>query len=263
MRKNLKLFAVLLIVVSIGAGGLAHAERLQVDPEAPLWAHAGAALLLYLHIGGGAVGLLAGASAVLSRKGAAVHRAAGKVFFVSMFISYLIGAGVAPFLTTGQRPNFTAGVLALYLLVTGVMAARRRVFEAGRAEWVGMGLALVITGLGVLFMIMGANSDSGTVDGSPPQAFYIFIAAGSAAFLGETHAIVRRRLSETARVVRHLWRMCFAFFIGTGSLFLGQPQVFPDWFNQTFLPYALAFFPLLFLFIWAIRVRFWRMETKP
>ena len=253
MKKHLTLFVVLSLAAF--AAGVAHAERLEVPADAPLWAHAGAALLLYLHIGGGAAGLLAGLVAVLFRKGAAVHRAAGKIFFVSMFVSYLIGAGVAPFLTTGQRPNFTAGVLALYLLVTGVRAARRKVFEAGRAEWIGMGVALIVTGLGALFMVMGANSESGTVDGSPPQAFYIFIAAGSAAFLGEAHAIVKRRLSETARVVRHLWRMCFAFFIGTGSLFLGQPQVFPDWFNGSPLPFALAFFPLFVLLIWAVRVR--------
>ena len=48
-----------------------------------------------------------------------------------MFVTYLIGAGVAPFLETGQRPNFVAGVLALYLLTSGVMAAMRRDFRAG------------------------------------------------------------------------------------------------------------------------------------
>ena len=233
----------------------AHAAKLEVSSHAPSWVHFSATILLFLHIGGGAVGLIAGATASLSSKGGNVHRKAGRVFLVSMFIAYLIGAAVAPFLTEGQRPNFVAGILALYLLVTGVMAARRRDFRAGTSEKIGLVIALLITGLGFLFMYAGANSPSGTVDGSPPEAFLVFIVAGSMAAAGEVNVHVRRELSDMARKVRHLWRMCFSFFIASGSLFLGQPQVFPDWFNASFLPALLALAPILVMLVWVIKIR--------
>lgn len=247
--------ATALVFAAMVSIGVACAERLEPGEDAPAWAHVGAAVLLYLHVGGGAIGLASGLVASFARKGRTIHRAAGKVFLASMAVAYLVAAGVAPFLTQGQRPNFVAGVLALYLLITGVTAARRRVFVAGRSEAFGLATALAITAMGALFMVMGANSESGSVDGSPPQAFYIFITAGVFAAYGELNALVRRRLSDMARTSRHLWRMCFSFFIASGSLFFGQPQVFPDWFNNSPLPLALGFFPILVLLIWIIRVR--------
>jgi hypothetical protein len=175
-----------------------------------------------------------------------------------MFIAYLIGAFVAPFLSEGQRPNFVAAILALYLLITGVMTARRRHFQASIMEKIGLAVALLITGMGVLFAYMGANSVSGTVDGSPPQAFVIFIVAGSIAAAEEIYVLVRRKLSEVARKIRHLWRMCFSLFLASGSLFLGQPQVFPDWFNGLILPSLLALAPVLILLGWVIKLLFGR-----
>ncbi|WP_428407491.1 hypothetical protein [Hyphococcus sp.] len=252
-RKTVRAVSALCAIAALAGG--AHAAHLEVASDAPAWARFGADALLYLHIGGGAIGLLTGVLAVLSKKGATVHRAAGSVFLAAMFVTYLIGAGVAPFLTEGQRPNFTAGVLALYLLITGWRTARRGDVAAGRAEIFGLFIALAITGMGLLFMQMGAASPTGTVDGSPPQAFILFIVAGSAAVLGELNVILRRGLAGPARIARHLWRMCVSWFIAAGSLFLGQPQVFPDWFNASPMPFALAFIPLIVLIVWLIIVR--------
>ena len=91
---------------------------------------------------------------------------------------------MAPFLQTGQRPNFVAGVMALYLLISGTMAARRRDATAGAAEVIGLIVALAITAAGLTFMRMGAASPTGTVDGSPPQAFLLFTVAGVFAAAG-------------------------------------------------------------------------------
>ena len=256
MSKSASFRAIILVILAVGAFlGAAHAERLVVDPDAPALAHYGAAALLYLHIGGGTIGLLTGITAVLVEKGAFVHRTAGKLFFVSMFIAYLVGAGVAPFLETGQRPNFVAGVLALYLLITGVRAARENTQQVDRGTWIGLIIAASITLLGVGFMITGFQSPSGTVDGSPPQAFYLFTIAGLFAVYGELNIVLRRVLTETDRIIRHLWRMCVSFFIASGSLFFGQPQVFSDAFNASLGPAILSFLPLIFLAIWLVRAR--------
>ena len=249
-RYAVPLLTCVFALVFLGTG-VAHAAKLEVDPDAPLWIKLATDALLYAHIGGGAVGLASGVAAIAARKGQALHRLAGKVFFVSMFVTYLIGAGVAPFLEEGQRPNFVAGILALYLLITALITVRQR--GPVRTNWrhyVGLATALGITLMGVVFMYMGANSATGTVDGSPPQAFILFIVAGSIAAFGELNVILRQALSYTARISRHLWRMCFSMFIASGSLFLGQPQVFPEGFNQTAWPFLLAFAPLIALIVW-------------
>jgi hypothetical protein len=238
--------------------GAAQADNLQVAPDAPWWAHFGAAALLWLHIGGGTVGMLSGAAALTFRKGGRLHRAAGAVFFVSMFVTYLIGAGVAPFLEEGQRPNFVAGIMALYLLVTGWRAARQREKKAGIAEAAGLVIALGIAGAGAVFMQMGAASPTGTIDGSPPQAFILFTVAGALAAAGELNVLLRRGISGVARTARHLWRMCFSLFIASGSFFLGQMQVLPEVLRDSAFPFVAALAPLGLMIFWLIRVRIGR-----
>ena len=246
---------IVLALTLLLASSNAVAERLELPTDASIWAHWGADILLWSHIGGGALGLVSGLIAVLVAKGKPLHRLAGKVFVFSMAVTFLVGAGVAPFLNEGQRPNFVAAVLSLYLLATGVMAAKRRPFTAGSAEWFGLFLALSITMIGVLFMNAGMNSPTGTVDGSPPQAFVLFNVVGGLATLGEVNVLLRRTLSQSARIVRHLWRMCLAFFFASGSLFLGQPQVFSESFNESVFPLLFAFLPLIAAVIWVVKVK--------
>ncbi len=245
----------ILLAAWLMLAGAALAANLEAGPEDPWWAHFGAAALLWLHIGGGTLGMISGAAALAFKKGGRLHRAAGAVFFVSMFVAYLIGAGVAPFLEEGQRPNFVAGIMALYLLVTGWRTARQRDTKAGIAELAGLGIALAIAGTGAVFMQMGAASPTGTIDGSPPQAFILFTVAGVLAAGGELNVLLRRGISGTARIVRHLWRMCFSLFIASGSFFLGQMQVLPDALRNSAFPFAAAFAPLLVMLFWLVWVR--------
>lgn len=250
----------LLAVTAIILPSIALADTLQARPGDPAWMHLGANTLLWAHIAGGAIGMVTGVVALASRKGQRVHRAAGSVFFLAMFVAYAIGAGVAPFLEAGQRPNFVAGIMALYLLVSGVMAARLRDVKAGAPEVIGFIVAVSITVAGVIFMRMGAASPSGTVDGSPPQAFLLFTIAGAFAAAGELHVLVRKQLSNVSRIARHLWRMCFSLFIASGSFFLGQMQVFPEALRNSALLYILALAPLPVMLFWLAKVRFddWR-----
>ncbi len=262
MTPRIALLPVLLAVAFAAAlaPAVALADNLEAGPGDPVWMHLGANALLWAHIAGGAVGMVTGVVALAVRKGQRVHRAAGSVFFVAMFAAYAIGAGVAPFLDTGQRPNFVAGIMALYLLVSGAMAARRRDARAGGPEVIGLIVALSITVAGVIFMRMGAASPSGTVDGSPPPAFFLFTIAGAFAAAGELHVLVRKQLSNVSRIARHLWRMCFSLFIASGSFFLGQQQVFPEALQDSALLYAVALSPLPVMLFWLSKVRFddWR-----
>jgi hypothetical protein len=182
-----------------------------------------------------------------------------------MVICYLVAAGVAPFLAEGRPTNTVAAVFALYLLLSGTQAARVRTVQAGPAVYLGLLIAASVTGLGVVFAAMGANHASGTLDGSPPQAFFTFIAGGIAATFGELNVIRRRRVSGVSRIVRHVWRMCASFFYASGSFFIGQPQVFPEAFNQTPLPALLAVLPLLVMVGWILGLerKRWRSAVPP
>lgn len=163
------------MAISLFAAGSAHASVLQAPADAPVWAHIGAAALLWMHIIGGGAGIATGAIAIASRKGGKIHRAVGRVFFWVMLVCYTVAAGVAPFLVDGQRPNTIAGVMALYLLLTGWAAAQRPEIKAGAWQIGGLVVALAIAGAGALFMKMGAESATGTIDGSPPEAFVVFM----------------------------------------------------------------------------------------
>lgn len=258
----------LLSVLFVVAAGLlpsaALADNLEAAPGDPAWMHLGANALLWAHITGGAIGMVTGVVALAARKGQRVHRAVGQVFVLAMFMAYAIGAGVAPFLETGQRPNFIAGIMALYLLISGTVAARRRNAKAGAPEVIGLIVALSITAAGVMLMQMGAASPSGTVDGSPPQAFLLFTIAGAFAAAGELNVLVRGQLSNVARIARHLWRMCLSLFIASGSFFLGQQQVFPESLQGSALLSVLALAPLPVMLFWLTKVRFddWRRRAK-
>ncbi len=250
MRQSSWFLVLLLCLVVTPAWG----DTLQVSENAPSWMHFGAAALLYLHIGGGLTGIVTGAIASTAKKGGKLHRMSGRWFFGGMLIAYVIAATVAPFIASGQRPNFVAGILALYLLLTGVSAARRRNFQSSYAEKLGLAAALFVTGMGGYFAYAASQSATGTVDGSPPQAFVVFIALGIAGLLGEVRVLVKGKLSNLERQKRHLWRMCGSFFIAAGSLFFGQPQVFPAWFNASPLPDLLSFAPLLVMFYWLVKL---------
>lgn len=227
----------------------ANAARLIVEPESSFIFHLGAAFLLYVHIGGGAIGLLSGVVASLSSKGKKIHRIAGKIFYLSMLTCYFIGALVAPFLASEKSTNFVAAVLAMYLLITGVQASTRRNFIAGVVEKIGFVIALSITIMGLVFILLASQSINGTVDGAPPEAFILFVVAGTLATIGELRVILHKRLTQRSRIIRHIWRMCFSFFIASGSLFFGQAQLLPDWFNSSLLPLVFGLFPIVILLI--------------
>ncbi|HEU0306894.1 MAG TPA: hypothetical protein VFR30_07995, partial [Lysobacter sp.] len=74
--------------------------------------------------------------------------------------------------------------------------------------------------------------------------------------LGDLKFILRGKSTTTQRISRHLWRMCFAFFIATGSFFLGQQDVLPQAVRGSPILFVLAFAPFVLMLVWLIRVRF-------
>lgn len=238
------------------------AHALDFGPAAPPWLRLFGEGLRWTHIAGGSLGIVTGIITLATRKGGRMHRRVGLAFVAAMAAAYLVAACVAPFDDDGQRVNFIAALLALYLLLSGWTTARIR--TARRTAWTAAGLAaaLAIVAAGLTFMWMGSQDPTGTVDGSPPQAFMLFVIVGGFAAAGELHVLVRGELSRLARIVRHLWRMCCSLFIATGSFFLGQMQVLPQPMRDSAWPYVLAFAPLAALLVWQVLARLDRRYRK-
>jgi hypothetical protein len=228
---------------------------LQVPEGSPWWVKLAADTLLFLHIAGGAVGLLSGAAAVLMRKGGRAHSIAGLVFVVSMTIMASIGAAVSPFLPIPQRANVVAGMLTLYLVVSGWLAIRQKHIVPGRLDIAGLIVALTTAATGWLWAVQASSSPTGTLDGSPPQAFYVFIILGGFAAIGDLRLFMKGRVSGSPRLARHLWRMCTALFIASGSFFLGQQRVMPEWMRGSPWLFVPTFAPLMLMLYWLIRIR--------
>ncbi|MBL9098981.1 MAG: hypothetical protein JNK07_18765 [Alphaproteobacteria bacterium] len=229
-------------------------STLYVSPDAPVWMHVGAQALLVAHVGGGTLGMMSGAVAIVARKGEWLHRAAGKVFFVSMLAMAAVGAGVAPFLSDGQRVNTVAGIMTLYMVATAWAAARRERIEVGYFDIAGFVIAVLVAAAGAVFAIQASQSPTGTIDDSPPQSFYMFMTIGTIAALSDLSVILRGGLSGAQRIARHLWRMCVALFIATGSFFLGQQKFLPEFMVGTPLQFAPVLLPIAVLAFWLLRV---------
>ena len=71
----------------------------------------------------------------------------------------------------------------------------------------------------------------------------------------DLRVLAKGGLTGAARIARHLWRMCFAFFFAAGSFFLGQQKVMPVWMHGSKFLLALGLAPLVFMLFWLVRVR--------
>jgi hypothetical protein len=216
---------------------------------------AGANAILFLHIAGGAVALVSGAIALFARKGSRTHRAAGLAFCVSMAIMASIGAAASPFLPVPERANVIAGMLTLYLVWSGWASVRSKQVIAGRIEMIGLVVAMMSVATGTLWAMQAANSPAGTLDDTPPQAFYVFIIIGTLAGIGDLRLILRGRIAGAPRLSRHLWRMCVALLIAAGSFFLGQQRVMPLWMRGSPWLFVPTFAPLFVMIYWLVRHR--------
>jgi len=210
--------------------------------------------LLPVHITAGVAGILSGTAAMFFRKGSLRHALAGKVFVAAMLT--LGASAVYLALMKQQMGNVLGGTFAFYLVATAWVTARRGDGKTGLFDWAAMlvpllvGIALWILGLEVVYG--HAKSPKGV-----PVGMYFFM--GSVMLLtaaGDVRMLVRGGVFGAKRIVRHLWRMCFGFFVATGSFFLGQQQVFPAWLRGSSVLFIPALVPLVLLIFWVFRVWF-------
>lgn len=214
--------------------------------------------LLFFHISAGVLAMFAGAAAMSFRKGSRWHGVAGN-FFVALMMVMATSASCLAYLKH-QTNNVFGGLLTIYMVATAWATAKRRDGETGIPDWLGFLFALAI---GVLSVIHGFEKATGRApfDGSPAFMDFFMGSVILLAALGDLRMLVRGILGRR-RIARHLWRMCFGWFIATGSFFLGQQQVFPAWLRGSPVLLVPALLPLVLLIFWLIRVRFTNAYKK-
>ncbi len=210
-------------------------------------------IVTYIHIILGTVAVLAGAGALVARKGSRPHRLVGNVFFASMVTMALSGIYMA--IVMPMAISVLAGVFTIYLVGTSWTAAKRLDGVTNWLDFVALATALAVALGGLLLGLEAQNSATGLKDGLPPFPHYFFAGLGLIAAAGDLIVIVRRGISGKQRIARHLWRMCFAYFIAAGSLFTGPgATAFPEAVRETGLLNIPEPLILVIMLFWIVRV---------
>ena len=208
--------------------------------------------LLLVHIAGGAVGTLSGGVAISFRKGSRWHAVAGNVFFVSMLT--MSGIGVFLALLKSQASNVFGGALTFYLVATAWLTARRRAGKPGPFDWGAFLVASVLSAVIISFGIEAARSASGMKDNIPAPMYFVLATVALLAALGDLRMLLRGGITGRPRITRHLWRMCFGWFIASASIFIARPHLFPAIMQRTHMLLLLGILPLLLMLYWLFRV---------
>src|SRR5215470_1303562 len=223
--------------------------------------------ILAVHVAGGTLGLVSGAVALSFRKGSRGHVLAGKVFVASMLG---MAAGAIPLaIWKHEAGNVIGGVFTFYLILTAWLTARRTGGTAGKVGWI---VLLIPVAVGIVNWYAGIEKLRSTgppTDGVPAGMNLFLRSVMLLAAVGDVRMLFRGGIEGTARIARHLWRMCFGLFIASGSFFLGpsnrplrflsvlglRQHLLKALLRQEVLIF-LAVLPLLFLIFWLVRIRF-------
>ncbi len=216
--------------------------------------------IMLVHILGGSIALMAGAGALIVRKGSRWHARIGTAFFASMLVMTLTGAVIATL--KPDRGTAMIGILTCYLVITAWTAARQRDGKPVWADRAALFHGLGVTAMLLLYGVMGMNDPDGRLDSLPWQVHFVFGSIGVLAVALDLSFLTRGQLTGAQRIGRHLWRMCVVLLIAASSFFRGQQDEFPDairgWAIWNLPPLAV----LAALIFWGFRVRFSKAFRK-
>ncbi len=210
--------------------------------------------MLVVHIVAGLIALIAGAIAMIARKGGRLHRKSGMVFVFAM-LAMTTAAVVMAFLEPVLRSVIVGG-LTFYLVITSLFAVRSPAPGKRWPDLAALALGLLVASTAMYFGIEAAGQ-VGVDDEAAESATGFFVFGGVAVFavLLDVRMLIAGGIRTAHhRLARHLWRMCFALFLSTTSLFFGQADIFPEPVRQMkylSIPVLTVFF---LMFFWLGRV---------
>lgn len=209
--------------------------------------------LLPVHIIAGLIGIASGFIALYTLKGAKLHRKSGMVFVYAMLVVAITGTVMGTLMS--EMAAIVPGVLTVYLVITALLTVRR---STPKFSLLDLGATVLALALGIVSIIYGF-----VAEGQPTALYLIFGVVALLAALGDIRMFVRG-IQGARRLTRHLWRMCLALFIATGSFFLGQADEFPEPLRNFALLPIPVLLVLLTMFYWQARVLFtqWRPQLQ-
>ena len=210
--------------------------------------------LLVLHIIAGTLGMLSGFLAVFLHKGSRQHGVVGNVFVISMLCLSVSGVFLA--IMKAQPGNILGGTLTFYLVATAWMTARRGDGPTKTFDWGALLVALALAVIEITCGLEAATNQTGLKYGYPPSPYFFLGSVAVMATVGDIRMLLRGGISGIQRIARHLWRMCFALFVASSSIFLARQHLFPAVLRKTGVLILLSFLPLVLLIFWLVRVRF-------
>jgi uncharacterized membrane protein len=209
-----------------------------------------------VHITAGSLALLAGYVALYASKGATLHRKSGMIFVYAMLTMSLGGLTIATVRGVAPAINIPVGLLTAYLVITSLTTIRPLPAGSG---WLAIGGMLVACGIFLTDLTFGIQglANGGKRDGIPVFPFFMFALVALLGAVGDLRMMRSGPLRGTARIARHLWRMCFGLFIAALSFFIGQSKVIPQ--SIRILPLlampVLAVLVTMFYWLWRVRIR--------
>lgn len=211
-------------------------------------------LVLAVHFAAGLVSIVGGTVALSVAKGGPLHKRSGLVFTWGMVVLGLTAAGIGMY---ENRPSQAfAGLIVVYLVLTALTTVKP---VAGLGQRFDVALMIFAFACAMATLYGGVTEwvdPSLKVVGRPRVVPPLVIGTVMLlAAIGDVRTIRAGGLRGSRRLARHLWRMCFALFIATGSFFLGQMKFIPQPVRVVPLLLLLAFAPILFLGYWMWRVR--------
>lgn len=203
--------------------------------------------LLIFHIVTGTVSVLAGFVALCTTKGSPIHRKAGKAFFYTMIpmaFSGFVLAALDAFVITAL-----AGLFTCYLVFTAWTIIKVRPNTVNNLDKAAPVLALILFGLFTYYGLVAMDSADGTLDGIPFGYYFFFSTVTFIAGVMDIRMLVAKGLSGANRLARHLWRMCFAFYLSLGSFLERSVNLIPkDIYESGVLELPIMFVMLAMLF---------------
>ena len=218
--------------------------------------------MLTIHIVAGGLAILLGAVALSVKKGGDTHRRAGMAFVYAMVAMGVSASILETLKTTDNKAqvNVVAAFLAIYFVGTSVATVRPPSAWMRRVTVAGILVAITIGILGIGSGVRAYNTPRGVLNGVPFFMHFFLATVLLLAAAGDVRVLRAGPLRGAARLKRHLWRMCFAFFIAAGSFFSIRERV------ATILPAPLTSAPMrmlpillifgsMFYWLWVLRRR--------
>ncbi len=215
-------------------------------------------LVLVAHIAAGAIGLVAGGLALFCRKGGQLHRLSGVAFMCAMVAMVTLAAVVSSY---EGKPYGAGTVFTAYLVLTATLTVRPPSRNTRQMNITLMLAALTSAGLMYWHAAISWQAPGHQIAGVPAAMTGFLATVALLAGIGDLRMIRAGGIAGPRRLTRHLWRMCFALFIATGSFFLGQMRFIPAPIRSLPLMMLLGIGPLLVMLYWVWRIRLRRKLT--